>query len=46
VPGASHHAWTHKVKETDSLEIQGARELIFKTIENWLDGIDKEWNSR
>eukprot|EP00977_Amphora_coffeiformis_P011586 scaffold2782_cov182-Amphora_coffeaeformis.AAC.16 len=46
VPGASHHFWTHPVKETDALEIVGARELIFATIEHWLDDIDDEWSLR
>ena len=43
VPGASHHFWTHAVKDTDALQVVGARELIFATIEQWLDEIDDEW---
>ena len=46
VPGASHHFWTHPVKETDSLEVIGARELIYSTIVQWLDDIDDEWAVR
>lgn len=37
VPGASHHFWTHQVQETDSKEIQQAREIIIKTLRRWLD---------
>lgn len=37
VPGASHHFWTHPVKATDRKEIQEAREIIFRTLRQWLD---------
>jgi thymus-specific serine protease len=36
VKGASHHSWTHPIKESDSKEVQDARQLIYKTIFDWL----------
>jgi thymus-specific serine protease len=36
VPGASHHFWTHAVKETDSPEVVQARQVIYKTVLGWL----------
>eukprot|EP00591_Stephanopyxis_turris_P003403 CAMPEP_0195517398 /NCGR_PEP_ID=MMETSP0794_2-20130614/10686_1 /TAXON_ID=515487 /ORGANISM="Stephanopyxis turris, Strain CCMP 815" /LENGTH=561 /DNA_ID=CAMNT_0040646201 /DNA_START=169 /DNA_END=1854 /DNA_ORIENTATION=- len=36
VKGASHHAWTHKVKESDSEEIVQAREDIYTQVTEWL----------
>jgi len=36
VIGASHHWWTHQVKETDSVEVVKAREVIYETISGWL----------
>jgi hypothetical protein len=37
VPGASHHFWTHKVLDSDGLEIQKAREFIYDTVTAWLE---------
>lgn len=42
VPGASHHYWTHPVKETDGKEIQQAREIIFTTLRGWIKEMDEE----
>ena len=39
VEGASHHFWTHAVKDTDALEIIKIREYIYSCVMNWL-GID------
>jgi thymus-specific serine protease len=36
VKGASHHAWTHPIRECDSKEVQDARQLIYQTILQWL----------
>jgi thymus-specific serine protease len=36
VPGASHHFWTHPVRETDSPAVQHARDVIFQTVREWL----------
>lgn len=36
VPGASHHFWTHSVKDTDDSEISKAREIIYETVSEWL----------
>lgn len=36
VPKASHHFWTHPVKESDGKEIQEAREIIFTTLRKWI----------
>lgn len=36
VPGASHHAWTHSIRATDSKEIADARETIYSTVTCWL----------
>jgi pimeloyl-ACP methyl ester carboxylesterase len=46
VNGASHHFWTHAVKETDSVDVMGARQLIYSTVKKWLDEIDVEWAVR
>lgn len=49
VPGASHHFWTHRLKETDSPEVVQARQVIYKTALGWLlsgkDGDDDDGNS-
>jgi len=37
VAGASHHFWTHKVKDTDSLEIIQIREYIYSVVMDWLE---------
>ena len=37
VKGASHHFWTHPVKDTDSTEVQHVREYIYSVIKDWLD---------
>ena len=42
VKGASHHFWTHAPKETDSPEVQKAREAIHKQVTTWLDDFHKE----
>lgn len=47
VPGASHHAWTHMKKTTDSKEIEDARAIIYSTVTGWLFGeraIERERN--
>jgi len=36
VEGASHHFWTHAVKDTDAHEIIKIREYIFSCVMNWL----------
>jgi thymus-specific serine protease len=36
VDGASHHFWTHPVKETDAPEIVQAREFIYSVIQDWI----------
>lgn len=36
VDGASHHFWTHAVKDTDALEILQIREYIYSCVMNWL----------
>ncbi|OEU17396.1 peptidase S28 [Fragilariopsis cylindrus CCMP1102] len=36
VAGASHHAWTHAVKDTDALEIIQIREFIYSCVMDWL----------
>lgn len=36
VPGASHHAWTHPRKTSDSDEINTVREFIYSTVIKWL----------
>jgi serine protease 16 len=42
IPGASHHFWTHPVKATDGKEIQEAREIIFRTLQTWIQEIEVE----
>eukprot|EP00934_Nitzschia_sp_Nitz4_P001565 Nitzschia sp. Nitz4//scaffold362_size15054//11541//13181//NITZ4_008902-RA/size15054-processed-gene-0.14-mRNA-1//-1//CDS//3329549250//1565//frame0 len=44
VAGASHHFWTHAVKETDLPEIVAIREYIYSVVMNWLD-IDEKTTS-
>lgn len=39
--GASHHFWTHEVKDTDGPFVNNAREYIYKTVKNWLSGAAK-----
>ncbi|CAB9515139.1 Thymus-specific serine protease [Seminavis robusta] len=34
--GASHHFWTHRVKDTDDIEVQKARKFIYETVQKWL----------
>jgi serine protease 16 len=43
VKGASHHFWTHAVKDTDAPEIVQVREYIYSVVMSWLDvdGLDK-----
>lgn len=36
VPGASHHFWTHAVKESDDSKIVDVRKAIYEEIYNWL----------
>ncbi|KAL7508256.1 hypothetical protein ACHAXN_005317 [Cyclotella atomus] len=36
VPGASHHFWTHKIKESDGDAIVDAREQIYNVVSSWL----------
>eukprot|EP00594_Rhizosolenia_setigera_P012804 CAMPEP_0178973696 /NCGR_PEP_ID=MMETSP0789-20121207/21898_1 /TAXON_ID=3005 /ORGANISM="Rhizosolenia setigera, Strain CCMP 1694" /LENGTH=389 /DNA_ID=CAMNT_0020661655 /DNA_START=273 /DNA_END=1442 /DNA_ORIENTATION=- len=42
--GASHHFWTHKVKDTDSKEVVDARKTIYKVLEEWLVAEEDEDN--
>lgn len=39
VAGASHHFWTHEVKDTDAPEIHNIRSYIYSVVMDWL-GID------
>jgi serine protease 16 len=36
VEGASHHFWTHAVKDTDAIEIIKIREYIYSCVMTWL----------
>lgn len=36
VPGASHHFWTHPVKEADGIHIVEARKVIYRHVYAWL----------
>uniref|UniRef100_A0A7S4EPT6 Thymus-specific serine protease n=1 Tax=Pseudo-nitzschia australis TaxID=44445 RepID=A0A7S4EPT6_9STRA len=36
VDGASHHFWTHAIKDTDALEILKIREYIYSCVMSWL----------
>ena len=36
VPGASHHFWTHSVKETDGHHVIEARKAIYRHVYDWL----------
>ena len=37
VKGASHHFWTHAVKDTDGQEVMDAREIIYLKVIQWLE---------
>jgi hypothetical protein len=37
VKGASHHFWTHAVKDTDGQEIKDARDIIYLKVIQWLE---------
>ena len=37
VQGASHHFWTHPVKDSDSDQVQMARAVVYETVQSWLD---------
>jgi hypothetical protein len=37
VAGASHHAWTHVVRESDAPEINQVRNYIYSVVMNWLN---------
>ena len=37
VVGASHHAWTHPPRPTDSKEIEEARQVIKTQVRAWLN---------
>jgi serine protease 16 len=37
VAGASHHAWTHVVKESDAPEINQVRNYIYSVVMDWLN---------
>jgi len=41
VPGASHHFWTHPVKDSDDKHIVEARQAIYRHVYDWL-GINGE----
>jgi serine protease 16 len=43
VDGASHHFWTHAVKDTDSREIMQAREYIYSVVLDWI-GVDSGYD--
>ena len=46
VEGASHHFWTHEVKDSDGEGIKKAREAIYRQVIEWLDeGADVEGDS-
>ncbi|EED91934.1 serine protease, partial [Thalassiosira pseudonana CCMP1335] len=36
VPGASHHFWTHEIKDTDDKAVVAARQAIYDTVSEWL----------
>ena len=36
VDGASHHFWTHAVKDTDALEVIQIREFLYSCLQSWL----------
>lgn len=40
--GASHHYWTHKVKDTDGPRIVDARRRIHETVSGWLGVTSRE----
>lgn len=42
VKGASHHFWTHKVKETDGQEVKDARDIIYLKVMQWLEEEDSD----
>lgn len=42
VEGASHHYWTHKVKDTDGPRIVDARRRIHETVSGWLGVTSRE----
>lgn len=37
VKGASHHFWTHEVKDSDGEEVARARKEIYDTVMDWLE---------
>lgn len=37
VRGASHHFWTHAVKDTDSQAVKDARDIIYLKVIQWLE---------
>jgi len=41
VPGASHHFWTHPVKESDDNHVVEARQAIYRHVYDWL-GINED----
>eukprot|EP00985_Skeletonema_marinoi_P016597 scaffold8949_cov126-Skeletonema_marinoi.AAC.14 len=41
VPGASHHFWTHPVKESDDNHVVEARKAIYRHVYDWL-GINED----
>ncbi|EJK51289.1 hypothetical protein THAOC_29548 [Thalassiosira oceanica] len=45
VEGASHHYWTHEVKDTDGPNIAGARRRIHETVSGWLGVTSREGNA-
>lgn len=36
VTGASHHFWTHEIKDSDSKFVVDARQAIYDTVSDWL----------
>lgn len=41
VKGASHHFWTHPIKETDGQEVMDARDIIYLKVMQWLEEEDR-----
>jgi len=37
ISGASHHFWTHQIKDSDSEFVVNARKAIYDTVTTWLE---------
>ena len=42
VKGASHHFWTHEIKESDGEFVVAARKTIYSTVSDWLGVVDED----